>query len=89
MKRICIIALMAIGVMTAILSAGEPAKLTDEQLKSIRINGSTNKSALSYLENEPMIFTFKVESGSLPLDGYFLSGSRRRRNRIFARFASG
>ncbi|MBR2345729.1 MAG: acetylxylan esterase [Lentisphaeria bacterium] len=77
MKRICIIALMAIGVMTAILSAGEPAKLTDEQLKSIRINGSTNKSALSYLENEPMIFTFKVESGSLPLDGYFLSCVRR------------
>ena len=55
-----------------------PAKKAKTQFfNDIQIIGKTNKSALSYKENEEMIFTFRVDWGKNKPGKYFLSYIRR------------
>ena len=46
-------------------------------LKKVRILCKTNKSALSYLENEEMVFTFTADFAGQSSKGYFLSYTRK------------
>ncbi|MBR1951704.1 MAG: acetylxylan esterase [Lentisphaeria bacterium] len=55
-----------------------PAKKAKTQFfNDIQIIGKTNKSALSYKENEEMIFTFRVDWGKNKPGKYFLTYVRR------------
>ena len=57
--------------------AAKPAKKNEQKLAGIKIIGKTNKSALSYKENEEMIFTFRVDFGKSKPGKYFLRYIRR------------
>ena len=46
-------------------------------LRKVRIFCETNRSALSYRENEEMVFTFRADFGGVAPQGYFLSYVRR------------
>ena len=54
-----------------------PEKISDAELAKFRIIGTTGKSALSYKKGEEMVFTFKLDSAGVPVDGYFLAYHRR------------
>ena len=57
--------------------ASKPAKKNEQKLAGIKIIGKTDKSALSYKENEEMIFTFRVDFGKSKPGKYFLRYIRR------------
>ena len=58
-------------------AVSKTAKKKEQKLSGIKIIGKTDKSALSYKENEEMIFTFRVDFGKNKPGKYFLSYTRR------------
>ncbi len=88
MKRYFYTTLFAGSLLFSGLAAGavqgmdKPVKnaakaVSDADLAKFQIVGTTNKSALSYKKGEEMIFTFKLDAGDIPVDGYYLAYSRR------------
>lgn len=64
-------------VATPVKAGIKAKKIADTDLAKIQIIGTTDKSALSYKKGEEMVFTFKVDAGKIPLDGYYLDYKRR------------